>query len=57
MAIVDLATSSFILFTVIVRENIEVVEDVCAGPAEYLKEFKRVIKKTSKLRRLTREYI
>ena len=31
-------TSSFILFTVIVRENIEVVEDVCASPAESLKE-------------------
>ena len=27
MAIVDLAMSSFILFTVIVRENIEVVEE------------------------------
>ena len=29
MPTVDLATSSFILFTAIVRENIEVVEDVC----------------------------
>ena len=39
MAIVDLATSSFILFTVIVRENIEVVEGVCsASLAEYFKE-------------------
>ena len=43
MAIVNPATSTFILFTaVIVREKIEVVEDVCASPAEYLKEIMRV---------------
>ena len=52
MAIVDLATSSFILFTVIVREKIEVVEDVCASPAKYLKELTRVFKKSRKFRRL-----
>ena len=50
MAIVDLATSSFILFTVIVREKIEVVEDVCASPAEYLKELTPVFKKSRKFR-------
>ena len=58
MAIVDLATSSFISFTaVIVREKIEVVEDVCASPAEYFKELTRVFKKSRKFRRLTREDI
>ena len=38
MTIVDPATSIFILLTVIAREKIEVVEDVCARPAEPLKE-------------------
>ena len=52
MAIVDLATSSFILFTVNVREKIEVVEDVCASPAEYFKELTSVFKKSRKSRRL-----
>ena len=35
----------------------EVVEDICASPAEYLKELTRVFKKSRKFRRLTREYI
>ena len=38
MPIVDHATSSFILFTVIVREKIEVVEDISASPVEPLKK-------------------
>ena len=38
MAIVDLAMSSSILFTVIVREKIDVVQDVCASPAKPFKE-------------------
>ena len=50
----NLAISSFILST---WEKIEVVEDVCASPAEYLKELTRVFKKSRKFRRLTREYI
>ena len=57
MAIVHIGMSSFILLTVIMRENVEVVEDVCASPAEYLKEHTRVFKKSNKFRRLTREYI
>ena len=39
------------------RKKIEIVEDVCASPAEYFKELTRVFKKSRKLRRLTRENI
>ena len=50
-------SSSFILFTVIARVKTEVVEDVCASPAECFKELTRVFKKRRKFRRLTRQDI
>ena len=58
MAIVDFVTSSFVLSTVIVwGKKIKIVEEVCASPAEYLKELTPVFKKSWKFRQLTREYI